>query len=457
MRLSPTTGTILGGIGGVGVKLSLDGATPAALSGTSIGGAWGWLTNDIVAGQGDTSGGTGPYTLLKYVISTLTRSTLDATPTGENDASQNFRAGNSEWAAFMTAGALKGVRSATVPFAGGTTAGTCKVLPLAGLGDIDENGQVYVIQNFASDAGIVCYTGSGSKLWTNATSVLDGSNRLRARNGTVAYEDTASQWHLASTVTGLSQAFAPRTDEIVAQMCPVTINGATWVAELTSTKLTIRPATSSNGYIVATSPNLFNIDAISLSAGTVRVGWSVTTGEANTDLRIADLNIGTGGLSTGTTTSGALVITPQSPLSASAFTVGPVEGGTTAATKQPRYAIKSDAFVGGDDGKRIYQKYWDLISTQAAAAPNLSQATGTISPAQGGTGTTTGLTTLDGGNLIAGTVTTSALAPMFAPSELVPPVSLVVAANISAVVNRSLTLGTTVGVTLQSGARLRIL
>ena len=185
----------------------------------------------------------------------------------------------------------------------------------------------------------------------------------------VAYQDTTSAWHLLSATTGLTQSFAPRTDEVVAATVPVTISGATWVVELTGTKLTIRPSTSSNGYVLATSANLFNPDAVSLSAGTVRVGWSVTTGENPTDLRMADLTIGTGALSTGTTASGALVITPQPPATPSALPVGPVEGGSTSATKQPRKAMKEDGsgFVGAA-GARQYQAWWDTLAGQASGA-----------------------------------------------------------------------------------------
>ena len=359
MRLSPTTGQ--GVMGQGGGTLSIDGVTPASLVGAT-GGGWGWLDDTTCAGQADT--GTG-YTLYQLAQpNTLT--VLDATSTGATDAAQNFRAGLSEWAAWMSGGVLKGTRSATVPFAGGVTVGTCTVLPLTGLGDIDDSGRVFLIANYAGDAGIVAYTGAGAKLWTVSAGVLDGSNRIRAKNGSVAYQDTDSAWHLLSATTGVLQSFAPRTDEVVAMMVPVSISGSIWVVELTNTRLTIRPATSSNGYVLATSANLFFPDAVSLSAGTVRVGWSVTTGEAPTDMRLADLTIGTGGLSTGTTASGSLVITPQSPLTASNFPIGPIEGGgTLSALKQPRQALKADAFVGGEDGKRIYQKYWDQVAAQA--------------------------------------------------------------------------------------------
>jgi hypothetical protein len=260
------------------------------------------------------------------VVATDTLTTLDSTSTGATDAAQNFRAGNSEWAAFMTGGVLKGVRSATIPFASGNTVGTCTVLPLAGLGDIDETGRAYLIQNFSADNGLAGYSAGGARLWTVNTSVLDGSNRMRAKNGSVAYQDTTGAWHLAAATTGALQSFAPRIDTVAA-MVPVLVGTIIYVVELTNTQLTIRPATASTGYVLATSANLFNPDALALTATTIRIGWSVSTGEAPTDIRVADLNITTGGTTLGTTASGALVFGSSTPGTVTPFTVGPVEGG----------------------------------------------------------------------------------------------------------------------------------
>jgi hypothetical protein len=267
-----------------------------------------------------------------------------------------------------------------------------------------------VVQNYTADSGLVSYSTSGSQLWVNSTTVLDGSNRLRSKNGSVAYQDTTSAWHLRDTGTGTLQSFAPRTGEVVAAMVPVLISGAIWVVELTNTQLTIRPATSSNGYVLATSANLFNPDAVSMSAGTVRVGWSVTTGETPTDMRIADLTIATGGTALGSTTTGSLVIGASTAGTTGNFTVGPVEGGSLSSTKQPRQAAKPDGSgFQGSGGIRQYQAWWDTLAKQAVAPANLSQATGTLDPGHGGTGTDTGLTVIDGGNILPGTIPCSAI------------------------------------------------
>lgn len=366
-----------------GGTLSINGVTPASLVGAT-GGGWGWLDDTTCAGQADTGSGYKLYQLAQP--NTLT--VLDATSTGTTDAAQNFRAANSEWAAWMSGGVLKGTRSATIPFAGGSTVGTCTVLPVTGLGDIDDTGRAFLIANYAGDAGIAAYAAAGTQLWSVSTGVLDGSNRLRAKNGVVAYQDTSSAWHLRSATTGALQSFAPRTDEVVAMTVPVSISGAIWVVELTNTRLTIRPATSSNGFVLATSANLFFPDAVSLSAGTVRVGWSVTTGEAPTDMRLADLTVATGGWSSGTTASGSLVITPEAtPLPPAALPVGPIEGrSTTAATKQPRYAMNEKTFTDAR-GMATYQAWWDAINTAATGPIDPSRIVPPLPTAQPSFGT----------------------------------------------------------------------
>ena len=63
----------------------------------------------------------------------------------------------------------------------------------------------------------------------------------------------------------------------------------------------------------------------------------------------------------------------------------------------------------GSGGVRQYQAWWDTFAGQAVAPANLSQATGVLPPANGGTGGTSGLTVLDGGNILPGTIPCSAI------------------------------------------------
>jgi hypothetical protein len=382
MRLSPTSGKGLMGQGSG--NISIDGVIPASLAGYT-GGGWGWLGDDICGGQAFTGG---LWHLKQLVVSTDTLTDLVAT-TSATDLAQQFRAGNGEWARFVAGGGIH------------TSTGLGLTLPLAALGDMDSTGRLAVIQNYAADNGIVTYAANGSTLQTISTTVLAGTQRMRTNDGAVAYQETNTHWHLRDISTGSLLPFAPRTGATVVTIVPVSISGTLWVVELSTVDLTIRPATSSNGYVIETSPNIFFPDAVSLSAGTVRIGWSVTTGEGRFNMRIADLVTTDGGVSNGTTASGALVITPGSPISPSAMPVGPVEsGGSSLGRLQPRHALKADSFVGGARGMATYQRWWEQVADQAF---NLSQATGTVSLAQGGTGTTTGLSVLNGGNVLTDT------------------------------------------------------
>src|SRR5262245_22748965 len=105
MRLSPTTGKLLGGVGGG--SISIDGAVPASLA-AYVGGGWGWLDDDTCGGQASLD--TVQYQLKQLVVSTDTLTNLEGTlfPT---DAATQFRAGNGNWAAFLAGGPSKGVRS----------------------------------------------------------------------------------------------------------------------------------------------------------------------------------------------------------------------------------------------------------------------------------------------------------------------------------------------------------
>lgn len=366
-----------------GSTISIDGVNIPCLVGFQAADAQpglGWLDDDDIALQVDFGGG---FKLYQVKISTNTPTLID------NFGTIQLAAGNGVYSAY-----LSGVRS-----------NAFATLPLAGFGDTSPEGITAVIQNFSTGTGIVVLSSSGSVLSTT-TANLAGGSEIRVKGGIVAYRDTSGT-HLMSAL-GVRQSYAPRTDTVF-QCVPITVSGAQWVVEVTgaiTSQLSVRPATSANGFILNTG-DAFNVDAVEVSPGVLRVGWCINAGETNTSLRIADLTIGTSALSTGTTTSGSLVVTAQPPATPSNFTVGPIEGGTTAANKQPRQQPVVDPKTG--IGTRVYQKWWDQIAGQAFAPANLSQATGTLDPAHGGTGTDTGLTVIDGGNILPGTIPCSAI------------------------------------------------
>jgi hypothetical protein len=368
-----------------GTTIAINGVNVPSLVGFPAGDAQpglGWFDDDDIVCQVNFGGG---FHLYRTKISTDTPTLIDAL------GATQLAAGNGVWAAYLSG---IGVRS-----------NVFTSLPLAGFGDTSPEGITAVVQSFSTGTGFVVLSSSGSVLYTSSAALAGGSE-IRVKGGIVAYRD-AGGTHLRSS-TGVLQPYAPRT-ETVYQCIPITVAGAQWVVEVTgavTSTLVVRPATSSNGFILNTG-DAFNVDAVEVSAGVLRVGWCINAGETNTSLRLADLTISTSALSTGTTSSGSLVITAQPNATPSIFPVGPIEGGSLSANKQPRQQPVTDPNTG--IGTRVYQKWWDQIAGQAFAPPNLSQATGIIDPAHGGTGTTTGLTVLNGANIIDGSLPITAI------------------------------------------------
>ncbi len=376
MRLN-TTGSALYGLSTVYV----DGVTPPSLVG-GTGGAWGWLTDLIIAGQMDFGGG---FHLYQVIVAPDTRSLIFAT--GYNA----FGAGGGNYGKYLAGTGVE------------TNVGGMGPFPLAAMGDVSPDGFFAIIQNQQAGTGIITYNATGVEKFRQSVTLVDGA--IRAKSGIYTYRDSGGM-HLRNLTTGALQSYAPRTGDTTFQCIPFIMGGVTYVVEAVGSgvsTLSLRPATSSTGFLIETG-DTFNVDVCSPSAGVIRIGWCINAGESQTSLRMADITVGTGGVTDWTTTSGSLVSSAGSPIPSSPFTVGPVEGGSTAQTKQPRYAAKPDGsgFV-GSGGIRQYQAWWDTLAGQAVAPPNLSQATGVLPASAGGTGTTTGLTNINGANVLTNT------------------------------------------------------
>ena len=386
MRLN-TLGTAL--YGSTASHVFVDGVQPTDLSGFTPSTKWTWIDDTHIGGIINLGAGDKLYSV---VTSTGVATVVDSF------GGISVCGGGGVLAAFNTAAASKGVR---------TNVGGFGPFSLAGLGDTDETGLSVFVQNYASDFGLNTFSAAGTSLQVLTTQLTTGYI-IRARNGIFGYQ--AQGGHIRNITTGVLQAYAPQTTTPF-EIIPVTISGSQWVVEWTNANLVLRPATSGTGFVIASPGSaIFNPDAVELSPGIVRIGWCVNTAESQTSLRLADVNTATAAFSLGTTAGGgAPVFTTQPNLTQSSVTVGPVEGGSLSATKQPRHAIKDDAFVGGASGKRVYQQYWDQVGGQAVRPADLTQATGVIDPAHGGTGVTTGLSVLAGQNIIAGSTPLTAL------------------------------------------------
>ena len=380
MRLNSVGSALYGA-----TSVYINGVIPTSLGG-GTGGRWVWMTDDLIGGQMDFGGGFGINTV---IVSTDTLTNIDSV------GASSVAGGGGLLLAYLAGPPIPGVRV--------TVGGTWGPFPTSSLGDTSPEGLTALIKNAAAGSGIITYNAIGAQL--NVQSVALSSTAISAKSGLYSYRD-ASGMHLRSLTTGVLQSYAPRTGDTTFQCVPIVMGGTTYVVEAVGagvSTLSLRPATSSNGFLIETG-DTFNVDVCSPSAGVIRIGWCINAGESQTSLRMADITLATGGVTNWTTTSGTLVSSAGTPIPSSPFVVGPVEGGSTSATKQPRKAMKADGsgFVGAG-GVRQYQAWWDTLAGQAVAPPNLSQATGVLPPAQGGTGGSTGLTVLDGGNVVQNT------------------------------------------------------
>lgn len=300
MRLS-TLGDAVTGTSTIGVN----GATPAALVGVTGGSKFGpaWLTDSQILYQNIT----GPI-LQSYDIGTTALATVDAG--GQNDLS----AGAGKWAAFLSG---SGVRTniSVGPFA------------TAALGDVSTDfGELAITLNYPTGPGITVYSSAGATLLS--LPAITAGPIIRIRGHLMMYQAMTGQtgWYMAHTLGG-AFAFAPRTDEPINWITPVTTaSGKTLVMER-SDRLTLRYSDRGNGWqVVAPGHNTFNPDVMEVSAGVIRLAWSVNQGESPDALELTDLTLATGATRNGVVVAGAIVWSTGPTLTMQTFPVGALQG-----------------------------------------------------------------------------------------------------------------------------------
>src|SRR5690349_233449 len=159
---------------GYGPTISIDGSTPAALSGRTVGGP-AWFTDTLAYFQ-DGNTGAGPWQIHSYDTGTLATATIDTSGV------TYLGAGNSVWAAFLVG---SGVR----------TSNGLGPFPLAALGDVSADGQIVLIDNYQQGVGLTVYTAAAASQYT-LPSVALVSGWVRLIDDVLAYYSTTG-WHLA--------------------------------------------------------------------------------------------------------------------------------------------------------------------------------------------------------------------------------------------------------------------
>jgi hypothetical protein len=328
---------------GTGPAVSIDGATPAALVGKVTGGYLGpsWLTSTKILYQ---SGGTGsgPWILQSYNTGTLATATVDSS--GENE----LASGQSIWAAWLSgSGVRTNASGLTGPFAS------------AGLGDVStDHGEIAIITSRATATGLTVYSSAGASL-VSLPAVTLSIPLVRIRGHLLVYSDS-SGWQMANVIGG-AFSFAPRINEPVNWVTPVvTASGQQLVMER-SERLTLRYAAKAVGWeIVAPGGLAFNPDVVEVSAGVIRLAWSLTQGEAPADLQMTDLTLATGATLNWVVSGSALVSSAGPTLTPTTFEVGPLQG---SAGSTGLYPPLQDPMINPETGNRATRSWAMFFQT----------------------------------------------------------------------------------------------
>lgn len=380
MRLNPSNGKAALGVFTV---ISIDGVEPAAIAGVPASlPTWIDPAGNVIFFFNNTAGEL--QTLDLDSGSPVTASAGGAT---------RLASGNNVWVASLSAGALQGVRS--------NISGWNR-MPLAGLGDMDEDGSFAIIQAFAQDRGIVCFDNAGTQ--TASFDVpLTAAATVRCKTDIVAFSGSGWNWQLRRLSTGAQVPFARRETGVI-ETVPLTLStGRTIVVERTGNDtLTVREATSNQGYILS-STIVYNPDVIEwpVGSGNIRVGWSASAGEPPTGLRMVDLSFGSGSTTDWTSASGSLVSSTGPTLVAETMPTGAVEGSGLA-----KYFINRAPFTEPKTGILTEQFGWpflrNLVKTLGQPIDLTTQVTGVLGPDNGGTGGTGGTSVINASDVTIG-------------------------------------------------------
>lgn len=295
-----TLGDAATGVGNIAI--GINGATPAALAGI-LGGEPRWFRttpSKRIIFQNNTAGDLSFYDLTSLAVTS-------ADPAGEN----RLGAGGSVWAAFLTSTGTRTNVAGLGPF------------PAAALGDVSETGQVAINTSYSTGMGLQVYAASGVGLWAlNPT--LTGGTTVRCKDNYTAFSDE-NGWHIWKNSPPALQSFTEQIDTSIVTVTPV-VSGSNVLVLEGGNRLTLRRKDSQQGYIITTG-FAFNPDVIELTPGVVRIAWSLTSGEAASDLVVMDLTLSSGANLLGTVVAGALVFVAGTPIKPTAMPGTPKDAG----------------------------------------------------------------------------------------------------------------------------------
>lgn len=289
-------GNALMGVGS-GIN-SINGAVVPSLA--TAGGAGGdWLTDNIIITPTNLGLGDG-LNLYQVIVSTDTRSVVAA------NGANFIKAGGGVYERLLFGSVLTNV--VALP-----------TLPGAGTGWVDWDGTWCVVTAYGTSSGITVYDEAGV-LVQQVDAVLTGPVRLR--DGWLAYA-TILGWVIVDGATGAALPNYVRLQNIT-NMIPMVAGSSVLVVEYDASvpQFTLRKATSSTGLVIAVaSYTMFNVDAVVMSDGRVRVAWSTGAGELPNELVVLDIDTETGETEQAVVVGDALVWSTGPTLDGETFSV----------------------------------------------------------------------------------------------------------------------------------------
>lgn len=330
---------------------SIDGAVPPSLASAS--GAGGdWLTDDKIITPTNLGLGAG-LNLYQVVVSTDTLSLAAAS--GAN----YIVAGGGVWTR-----QLGGVQTNVV---------AVPSLPNSGTGDVDFDGTWCVVTTYASGSGITVYAAIGTVLQQINVSLLYGA--MRMRDGWLTYP-TAHGWPVVDSQTGSPCPGYVQQQSVglvipVGDTMPVLVE---WKQD--TSQFSIRRADQGTGLLLPVNATMFNVDAVRLSSGIIRLAWSTGAGELPAELVVMDVDTSTGDTEVGTVVGSTLVFATGPTLEGSRFRL------VQAPVVYPPYKDEMNVTqtIGGQRKKTISQPWVRYLDSTSQGVTSLQTAINSLPP-----------------------------------------------------------------------------
>ncbi len=242
----------------------------------------------------------------------------------------------------------------------------------ASTGDVDFDGTWSVVTMGGIASGVTVYSSTGTVLQQiNVT--LNGP--IHMRDGWLTYYGPDG-WPLLTSQTG--DVFADYVKQVdITNLIPMG-TGTPILLEYNAvnTQFSIRRADQGTGLLLPVSATMFNVDAVKLADGTIRIAWSTGAGELPSELVVMDVDTSTRATSIGTVVGSTLVFAPGPDLEGSRFRL------VQAPTVYPPYKDEMNVvqMVDGKKKSAVSQPWVRYYDTQQQAVQSIQTTINSFPP-----------------------------------------------------------------------------